>query len=187
MPYWDPSDQASTDAWFADDFMGGNGKKEDNYHINSGPLAGEDKFPIRVSALPFEIGKGLRRCWGNGVNMCILKSEDAAFDGRNYVLDTFENHKDNLNTKEAIADFMHFPEGAPPNPEERLSGTPVETKCRWDQNECLRKFNTDKGILTCEHLATTLDKASGRKCLEIKDLTPPNQKEYKVVYESKVW
>lgn len=38
LPYWDWTDQASTDAVFANDLMGGNGDPTDNYALMTGPF-----------------------------------------------------------------------------------------------------------------------------------------------------
>ncbi|NQV78008.1 MAG: tyrosinase family protein [Lutibacter sp.] len=38
LPYWDWTDQASTDATFSETFMGGNGDPSDEYALNDGPF-----------------------------------------------------------------------------------------------------------------------------------------------------
>jgi tyrosinase len=48
IPYWDWTDQQSTDATFSADFMGSQGDPADCYRVVDGPFAGNENFPINI-------------------------------------------------------------------------------------------------------------------------------------------
>ncbi|WP_020570577.1 tyrosinase family protein [Neolewinella persica] len=56
LPYWDWSDQASTDALFSSAFLGGNGDPNDEYALNDGPFR-KDNWQINLfTILPNYVG-----------------------------------------------------------------------------------------------------------------------------------
>lgn len=56
LPYWDWTDQASTDATFASSLMGGNGDPNDEYALNDGPFR-KDNWQVNVfTILPHYVG-----------------------------------------------------------------------------------------------------------------------------------